>query len=532
MLRFLYVLLPLAASWGQATDSQQEPSSTEPPVFKAEAVSKSIASINYQYRSGATKIGFQGTSLLPEAKGEAKVENKNGRITVDAEFSGLRPATQFGTEYLTYVLWAITPDGRPRNLGELKLDGGKSRLTTTTAFQAFGLIVTAEPYFSATEPSDVVVLENIVLPETRGKIDTIDAKYELLQRGHYQKMTNVLNLTLDPKVPIELYEARNAVQVAQSSGADKYAAETFQKAQTALQQAEDYYKRKQRNPSIMISREAAQTAEDARVIAVRRIDDERIAKEKADAAQREADAKARAEASRQKAEEEARARAQADAQKQQADLDRQKAEQERAAADRQRLEAELAAARSAQQRAEAEAARAAAAAQEQQAREAAQRSAQQAEQAEREKAELRAMLLRQLNQVLETKDTDRGLVATMADVLFDTGKYTLKPGARERLARLAGIVAAHPGLKLEADGHTDSTGSDDFNQRLSEKRAQAVVDYLKTQGIPESNMIFKGEGSSMPVATNSTAAGRQQNRRVEIIVSGEAIGGKLNAAAQ
>jgi outer membrane protein OmpA-like peptidoglycan-associated protein len=258
---------------------------------------------------------------------------------------------------------------------------------------------------------------------------------------------------------------------------------------------------------------------------VRRIEDERTAEEKAAAAKREADAKA-------KAEQEAQLRAQADAQKQQAELERQKAEQEKAAADRQRLEAELAAAKAAQQKAEADAGRLAAAAQEQQARAEAQRAQQMAQQAEQEKTELRATLLRQLNQVLETKDTDRGLVATMADVLFDTGKYTLRPAARERLARLAGIVAAHPGLKLEADGFTDSTGSDEFNQRLSEKRAQAVIDYLKTQGLPESNLSSRGEGSSMPVAPNETAAGRQKNRRVEIIVSGEAIGTKLSASAQ
>ncbi len=531
MIRIACVFLPLVSLVAQAPDSQQA-SPADTPVFRADAVSKSIASINYQYRSGATTIGFVGTALMPKAKGEARVENKNGRITIDAELRDLSGASQFGTEYLTYVLWAITPDGRPRNLGEVKLDGNKSRLTVTTSFQAFGLVVTAEPYFSVTEPSDLVVLENVVAPGTRGKIETIDAKYELLQRGHYQKLTNVLNLRPDPKVPIELYEGRNAVQVARTSGADKYAADTFGKAEKSLDQAEDYYKRKQRNPSIMAARDAAQTAEDARVIAVRRIEDEHTAEEKAAAAKREADAKA-------KAEQEALLRTQADAQKQQAELerqqaeqDRQKAEQERAAADRQRLEAELAAAKAAQQKAEADTARLAAAAQEQQAREEAQRAQQMAQQAEQEKTELRATLLRQLNQVLETKDTDRGLVATMADVLFDTGKYTLRPAARERLARLAGIVAAHPGLKLEADGYTDSTGSDEFNQRLSERRAQAVIDYLKTQGLPDSNLSSHGEGSSMPVASNDTAAGRQKNRRVEIIVSGEAIGTKLSASAQ
>jgi outer membrane protein OmpA-like peptidoglycan-associated protein len=494
----------------QATGAQPQ-APAGPPVYQADAVSKSIRSINYQYRSGETKIGFQGTALMPQAKGEAKVEAKEGRTTIDAKFSGLEPANRFGAEYLTYVLFAITPEGRPRNLGELKLDGRNSAVKVTTPFQAFGLVVTAEPYFSVSQPSDLVVLENVVLQGTRGKIDTIDAKYELLQRGQYEKLANALNLTLDPKVPLELYEARNAVQIARTAGAPKYASDTFQKAENSLNQAEDYYRRKEKNPTIMVAREAAQTAEDARVITIRRMREEKIAQDQAAAAEREAQAKA-------KAEEESRLRAQAD-------TERQRAEADRAAADRQRMEAELAAARAAQQKAEADAARANMAAQEQKSRE-------DAERAEREKAELRETLLRQLNQVLETKDTERGLVVTMADVLFDTGKYDLRAGARERLARLAGIVLAHPGLKLDAEGHTDSTGSDDFNQRLSEHRAQAVVDYLRAQGIPSSNLSFRGEGSSAPVASNETAEGRQRNRRVELIVSGEAIGTKLGATAR
>jgi outer membrane protein OmpA-like peptidoglycan-associated protein len=150
-----------------------------------------------------------------------------------------------------------------------------------------------------------------------------------------------------------------------------------------------------------------------------------------------------------------------------------------------------------------------------------------AEQAAREKAELRARLLQQFNDVLETRDTERGLIVNMGDVLFDTGRFTLRPIAREKLARLAGIALNYPGLKLESEGHTDNVGSEALNQKLSEQRANAVREYLISQGIPGDKITSSGKGFSMPVGDNKTAAGRQQNRRVELIVSGEVIGSKI-----
>ena len=493
-----------------------------PPVFRTSAVSKSIQAINYRHRSGSTDISFVGTAIMPRAQGQARVESRQGAISIDANFKDIGPPGQFGAEYLTYVLWAISPEGRPKNLGELLIDGGKSSLKVTTDLQVFGLVVTAEPYFSVTQPSDLIVMQNEVRPETLGKIEVVDAKYELLQRGQYQKLANVLQLTPDPKVPVEIYEARNAVQVADTSGAGRYASETFQKAVANLRQAEDYLRRKQRKPAIMIAREAAQTAEDARVIAVKREEQEALDQERQAAATREAEAKRHADEEQRRREE--------------AETARKSEEARRATAEKQQLEAQLTAAREAAERAKAEAAQAVAAAAAEKAErdaEHARRDAEDSErgrrQAEQEKQQLRAQLLQQLNAVLETRDTDRGLVVTMADVLFDTGQYTLRQETREKLAKLAGIVLSHPGLRLTAEGHTDSTGGTDLNRTLSEKRAYAVVDFLANQGLSRDSLGAAGFGASRPVASNDSAAGRRMNRRVELIVSGEVIGTRIGS---
>jgi len=528
----------LAATLGASLEAQTPQAEMPTPVFKISVVAHSTKAINYRHRSGSTEIDFAGTASMPRAKGHAKVDSRQGAISIDASFHDIGPANQFGAEYLTYVLWAVSPEGRPKNLGEVLLDGGKSSLKVTTDLQVFGLIVTAEPYFSVTQPSDVIVMENEIRPDTLGKFEFIDAKYELLQRGQYQKLANVLQLAPDAKTPVEIYEARNAVQIAQSSGADKYAAESFQKAQAALQQAENYLVRKQRKPAIMIAREAAQTAEDSRVIALKREEEEALDKERAAAAAREAEAKRQAEDEQQRRERAEAARKAEAARRAQAEAAQAAAEAEKAAAEKRRLEAELAAARDAAERAKAEAAQAQSAAAAQAAQAAAEKAQREAaeadrlrQQAELEKQQLRRQLLQQLNAVLETKDSDRGLVVTMADVLFDTGQYTLRPAAREKLAKLAGIVIAHPGLKLAAEGHTDSTGTPAFNQKLSVKRAEAVVAYLGSQGLTSESLNASGFGDTRPIAPNKTAAGRQQNRRVELIVSGEAIGTKIGTVS-
>jgi outer membrane protein OmpA-like peptidoglycan-associated protein len=534
------------------------------PLFHVTVVARTTKAINYRHRSGATKVGFQGTALMPMAKGDAKVDSKQGYLEVDAHFKNLGAANQFGPEYLTYVLWAITPEGRPKNLGEVVLNGSvDSKLDVTTDLQAFGLIVTAEPYFSVTMPSDVVVMENVVRTDTVGKIEDIEAKYELLPRGQY-----TMNATPDMrkhaipdmKRPLEVMEARNAVEIARWAGADKYAADTFKKAETLLDEAENYQARKhpEKKPAAMIAREAVQTAEDARLITLKREDEERLAQERQASSDREGLANAQAETEAQRRVQAEQATLQADQAKTAAQQAADQANQDRAAAeaaktaaladaDNIRKEAELARAsaqaetdrlkaESAQERAGLEAARAAAEAQSQaaqtdaeKARLAAAESDRLRGQAEHEKAALKEQLRTQLNLVLETRSTARGLIINMSDVLFDTGKYTLRPGTREKMARVSGILLAHPSLKIEVEGHTDSVGGDDYNQHLSEQRAGAARDYLVQSGISSNNVTAMGFGKTKPVTTNDTATGRQQNRRVELVVSGDEIGNATTA---
>jgi outer membrane protein OmpA-like peptidoglycan-associated protein len=526
-----------------------------PPVtFRTDVVAKSTKAVNYRHRMGSTKVDFKGTAIMPNALGKAQVESKAGRIEIEFEIRGVEPATKFGNEYLTYVLWAITPEGRPQNLGEVLLSNGKGKFTVTTELQAFGMIVTAEPYFAVTMPSDLIVAENEVRSDTLGRIETVDAKYELLQRGEYAKLSNPLGMTLDSKTPLELYQARNAVMIAKGAKADKYAADIMAKAESSLKQAEEYQLRKREaKPTAMMARDAVQRAEDARAVAVKRIEEERLENERQAAAAREAAAKKATEEEAQRraaAEEQQRqtelARKQEEERRVAAELERAKAETERLRAlaareaeerkrleeERKRMDAELAAAKLMQERQAAEEAQKRALEQEAAAKKLAEEARKMAEAAEKEKLALRQRLFDQFNMLLETRDSERGLVVNMGDLLFDVGKATLRADAREKLAKLSGLVLAHAGLRLEAEGHTDSTGSDSLNQRLSEQRAETVRAYLQSQGISPDNLAARGFGKTTPIADNSTAKGRQANRRVEIVVSGEIIGTKLSAKPQ
>ncbi|MGA2596373.1 MAG: OmpA family protein [Bryobacteraceae bacterium] len=527
----------------QPPPPSQEDAAT--PIFRVEVVGRTAQAVNYRHRGGSTKVNFQGTALMPMAKGEAKVESERGNIHISADFGKMQPPSSFGPEYLTYVLWAISPDGRPQNLGELTLSdygaGSSSKIDTTSPIQTFGMIVTAEPYYGVTQPSDVVVMENVIRPDTMGVVELIDAKYELLPRGMYTaqgRARGFVPIRVSKKQPFELYEAENALQLSRIAGANKYASESFQKAEDALQQAQRYQAQKPgQKPVITMAREAVVRAEDARVIAIRREQDEAQEKERQASLDRENAAKAQAaQEAAQRAQAEAEAQAQT-ARRVQADQARAAAEQAKAEALAAEQEAKRQMALAEQAKAEADTARAAALAQQQQLAQQADQSrlaAQEADRlrmkAEQDQAQLRQQLLDQFNQILQTRDTARGLIVNMSDVLFDSGKYTLKPGARERLAKISGIILGHPGLRIEVEGHTDSVGGDEYNMRLSENRASTVRDYLVAEGIPQDNVTSKGFGKIMPVADNGTAAGRQQNRRVELVVSGEIIGTSLSAA--
>jgi outer membrane protein OmpA-like peptidoglycan-associated protein len=407
----------------------------------------------------------------------------------------MQRATRFGPEYLTYVLWAITPEGRPRNLGEVQYRGDDVRKQVTTELQAFALIVTAEPYFAVTQPSDLVVMENAVRSDTRGKVETVQARYELLPRGSYilNRRADFTSTPIEAGTPLDLAQARNAIELARLAGADRYAADIFTKAARLLNEAEVVRQNRGRSDGVMTAaRQSAQTAEDARLMAVRRQEEEFVAQQQALAAEREREAIEE----RQRADREAQeaAKAKVDVERERLDANRTRWELQEAQLQVIKAQAAVAV-------------------------------------AEQEKRALRDQLREQLDMFLDTRESARGLVMMVPDVLFETGSAQLTSVAREKLARVSGILAAQPDLHIMVEGHTDDVGGADRNQRLSEQRAQSVLTYLVQQKIPLTTVDIAGFGESRPVAPNDTAQGRQQNRRVEIVVSGESIGvsGRITA---
>ena len=483
----------LALALGQAGFCQQQ---SEPaPIYHVTVIERTTKAINYQYRNGPTMIDFVGTPILPKGHGEATVDSKRGRTEIDASFKNLPEPNRFGGEYLTYVLWALTPEGGPRNIGEIVPGSSdKAHIRVTTDLQAFAMIVTAEPYSAVRKPGNVVVLENQVRPDTIGKIEQVDAKYELLPRGQYTwKGPGAQPAT--PKVSMgeyealsELYQAQNAVSIAEAAGAGKYAADTLAKAQALVASAQQWQQNKNTDRVVQDAREASQTAEDARTIADQRRRDDQLAQERAKVAAAE-QAKSQAEQAVQQAE------AQVEA--------------ERAA--RERAEADAAAARQRAEQAEDQAA----AAQSQAPRIV---LSQPRANHNSQKSEVRMQLLEQLNGALSTRDTPRGLVATIPDSEFNGA--AMKIGVGTELAHLAAIVASRPGLRVEVEGNTDNEAT----SAQCEQRAQAVRSMLIARGLPANAVTARGIGTSRPMGPNTTAEGREQNRRVEIVISGDAIG--------
>jgi len=544
----LLLAIAIVLSLGAVAQTNSQTMAVEPmtptPTFRVNVISRSVQAVNYKHRGGATKLDFAGTDLMPRANGQAKVESKKGYIEIQVEFGDLQKPTVFGNEYLTYILWAISPEGRAVNLGEVLVgDNSRSKLDVTTDLQAFALIVTAEPYYAVRQPSNVVVLENVVRQDTKGTTEAVNAKYDLIERGSYIPSGYKFDpVVLNAKLPLEFYEARNALRIAQSEGAEKYASDSYQHAVQLMNNADEFATKKNapKKQLIAVAREAVQTAEDARAIAVKKMDEERQANERQASSDAQAKSQAQADdATRRKEQAEsdtekaqaAKAQAESDtaaaqAAKDQAQSDAAKAQSDAAVA---QSEAAKSKADMVSNQTAAAATLATAQADTDRANLSAQESEQRAQQADQDKAALRTRLSEQLNSILQTRDSARGVIVSMSDVLFDTGKYSLKPGAREKLAKVAGILLAYPGLNIEVDGFTDSIGSDASNQRLSENRATSVRDYLVNQGVSTGSITSKGLGNSQAVATNDNAAGRQMNRRVELVVSGEAIGSPANA---
>jgi outer membrane protein OmpA-like peptidoglycan-associated protein len=562
-------------------------------------VARSTKAIDYRQGS-KSEISFQGTELMPQATGKADVESKSGTTQVKAEIAEPKPANTFGLEYLTYVLWAISPDGVPSNLGELVPHDGKAAIHASVPMQAFALLITAEPYFAVTQPSEKVVAQSEPGPKAQGSIRSVDVHYQAVPANLYSSQVQPLQepvYGMDQNVPLSLKEARNAVRIAKIAHADQYASSSLERAQQLLSEADDYYRRKQNGKAIAtVAREATQAAEAARVTALKaeqqaKLDEEkRTAMENAAKAQAEAETQARqaqqaqaqantqaqqaqqAEAARQAAEQQAaqaqiaaqqatvaaqaaqqqvqqqaaagqqvqaeqqaaaqQAQAQAEQARQEATAAQQRAQdQERLAQQaQQQLQQQQAATQETQQELQNEqAARQQAEQQTQATQQNLQQTQQQVQQAQTEKEQVRQRLLGQLNQVLQTKDSARGLVVNMPDVLFDLNSASLKPEARERLAKVAGILIAYPDIHVEVDGYTDNTGSLNFNQQLSQQRADTVRSYLIQQGVPSSSVDARGFGPNDPIASNDSPDGRRQNRRVNLIVSGQSIGAQVIA---
>jgi len=483
-------------AWGQNRPADRE----NVPIYQVTVIERTVKAVDYEYRGGPTPVDFRGTVLLPKAKGDAMVESKAGRTEIDARFQHLEAPARYGAEYLTYVLWAITPEGHAKNLGEV-LPGSSdhAHLHVTTDLQAFGMIVTAEPYSAVRQPSDVVVMENEIRPDTMGRIEQVQAKYELLPRGHYtynvpsgfqSAEAQAERLPMDRyEALLEVYQAQNAVQIARSMGADRYAPDTLAKAEELFRVAQQNQMQKaDRSTVVTEARRAAQTAEDARAITIKRKQDEELAQARDQAARAEADAQSA---------------------QSQASADRMQLEEERAA--RARAETEAAAARAVplpptvqlpvvvQTQ-----------------------PAQPSVSVDSQKIGMRVQLLQELSSAGMARDTPRGLVVTLPDA--DFRGTALSPDVYGSVSRIASIVAAHPGLYVEVDGHTSEGGSESRDQEFSYERAAAVREALVRSGVPVNAISARGLGGSRPLVSNSSAAGREQNRRVEITISGDPIG--------
>jgi outer membrane protein OmpA-like peptidoglycan-associated protein len=591
-----------ALCWAQQDGSSDQNNQASNPATTAQQssvnplqqVAESTKAIDY--RQGVkSDVAIKGSDQMPDISGNAEVDTKSTPTQLKVEVEHLKPASSFGLEYLTYVVWAISPEGVPSNLGELDVHDDKGTIRASTPMQAFALVVTAEPYFAVTQPSEKLVAQNEPGDKTQGFIRSVDVHYEAVPASLYAAQNQAIQdpvYGIDKNVPLALREARNAVRIAKVAHADQYASSPLERAQQLLSQADDYYHRKQPTKSIeTVAREATTAAETARVGAIKAEQQAKIDQEKQAAMEKVAKAQAEAEAQTREAQQ---AKAQADAQAQQA----QQAEQARQSAEQQAAQAQAAAqqaaqaaqaaqqqiqqqassgqqvqadqqaaAQQAQQQAdqarqEAAAAQARAQDQERQAQQAEQQlqqqrtaaeqaqqqlqqeqaarqqaeqqaqatqqqlqqSQQQVQQAQADKEQTRQRLLGQLNQVLQTKDSARGLIVNMPDVLFALNSANLTPDARERLAKVAGILIAYPDIHVEVDGYTDNTGPLNFNQQLSQQRADTVRQYLVQQGVSSGLVDSKGFGPNDPIASNDSPQGRQQNRRVNLVVSGQAIG--------
>ncbi len=473
------------------------------------------------YPEGPTiSVKFDGTSRLPGASGEAKVERKKGMTEIEIELDELKPATAFGGQYNTYVLWVVSPEGHVDNLGEFILEGNRSKLNVSTPLETFGMFVTAEPHFLTGLPSRFVVLENSRPTTGVGPLKVSTLEYQGFD-GVYQFERETLADFAEAKgeVRSDIESARTAVELAVGAGAEKFAVDELADARAALETAEAQYASGTSGPNeMLLAHEVIRLAVDAENKARERAFEAALARERRASSDRitdlqEAMAAARSEAERnrvtaeQKAlDAELEARARAEAEREAAAAARRAAEAERRAhaAEEQRIAAEHAKLDAERAKTEAERGRLTA--------------EDEAAEARLERENARAQLRDAMARITAVRESARGLIVSLPNILFETDQARLKPEGREALAKISGVLSIAEGCRLSVEGHTDEIGSAEYNLDLSEKRAASVREYLVAQGLARENITVKGFGESQPIASNETAAGRQENRRVEIVV--------------
>jgi outer membrane protein OmpA-like peptidoglycan-associated protein len=478
-----------------------------------------------------TTVNLTGTSLAPRVLGKADIEYKKNDARIKLKVENLDSPQTYGIFYTTYVVWAVTPEGQADNLIELP-SGYTAELQARTSAQTFGIIITAEPHSEVKRPSQKVVAETTLPKNATAGVQTTQAEYRADRSNLYESSDNDV-LKADYTTPRLVLGARRSLDIARKAGAKEFAADEWKQAEAKLNTLEQIWPRnlKDENKFSGLARDVMRLAQVARDLATEREEQARIENERQERLRRLAEAKAEAEKAQADAErtrlEAERAKAEAERAKLEAERAERAAADERARREASAREAEAARARIESERLKAESERRAAEdaarraeADRAAARADAERAQRMAEDAKRERDAALQKLYVSLSEILDTKRETRGFIVNLGDVLFDTGKATLKPAAREKLSKLAGILLAYPGtLLLEIEGHTDSVGSDQLNNKLSQDRAGAVSSYLVSSGVKSEKIkAVRGFGKSKPIATNDTAAGRQQNRRVEVVI--------------
>lgn len=435
------------------------------------------------------QITFNKTPRAPSRSSlSAELSFSKGVTTVDLSFEKLEPAILFAGNITTYVVWSVNPAGACENLGEIFVD--RREASGSQKFYAPGkilaLMITAEPYSVVSKPSEIVLYYN---GETREKnVQIVPFAFKDFSSEAAPALDSIAMLQYSTDLPVTLFQAEKTIEYANKINAAEHNPKAMEEAKKALERART------------LTRDKKNMAETARIAvqhATRAIKDTVKYLEEKAAAEEEARRQAEKAALEKRA-----AQAESEAEKLAVQLEEIK--QERAALDKEMADLARQMRELAEERdhlaLETE------------------RLAAERETIKKERDELASKLKGALSSVAETTETARGLMVNLAGVLFDVNKATLKPESQLKLAKLAGILMVFQDMKLSIEGHTDSTGSEELNLRLSTDRARTVYEFLMSQGVAPDRMKYQGFGSSKPVAPNDTEANRAKNRRVEVIV--------------